>query len=238
MALIYLKSLENALVLAPREGFMRPFDFSAWTEIRIGFFASIVSTAGSNTLGTTETVVFNSTSDQWTIGLKSTTSDLPGVVGTDFVGLSSYTGVSGNATTGSNGRDYGTSNAQRQAIAVHDTTYAIQAGSGGFGWATNGTLSSQYCGFLGIKFVIANLGLSNQTIAISTSNTTDFGTTDYSASALQLQLNNATYSAVGSALAWNNGSVAYPIPSNVWFRYPFYNNQARISCIRAIRYAP
>lgn len=240
MATIYQKTVtDKTCILSPREYILRPFDFGAWTEMRFGVYFSGVAASGDNTNSAAETVALSSAADRICFGIKdSATSDLPGFGAALFLGAVTETSSSSYCS----GSDFTSLSADRiSAAGYHETTLVGGAFAQTLGAAMNypasASASSSYCGFYALKFVITNLGTSSQSVAISSNSSSSISGTDYSASALQLDINNATY---GSAVAtaWNDGATARTIPDAIYIRMPFYSNRIRLSAIRAIRYAP
>ncbi len=241
MATIYQKTVtDKVCILSPREYILRPFDFDAWTEMRLGIYLSAVTSGGDNTNSANETVTLSTAADRLTFGLKdSATSDLPGFGTSLFLGATSYS--TGAALQNGSQVDIQTSGGELAATGYHDTTIVGGASGQSLGnhmeCPSSASGSSAYCGFYALKFVITNLGASSQSVAISSTKTTTISGTDYSASALQLLMNNATYG-TPVATAWNTGAAARDIPDAIFIRFPFYSNRIRLSAIRAIRYAP
>ncbi len=237
MALIYTKLTDKTTILAPRQGGGRKFNFGDdWTEVRMGVFASAVAATGSNDDNVNETLVPSGITDYITFGLKDDSQTYPGMAGSLFIGLrnaSTNTDSFGPAT------GFGTSGGAWLAVGYHDATL-VNGGGGTMQTGTLGaaraSLASGYAAFMAVKIVISNRGLSSQSVACTTAFSGISGT-DYSASALRTQLNNASYTGSAS-FAWNDGATARDIPDCPWVRVPLFNNQLRISCIRAIRYAP
>lgn len=246
MAKIYEKIVgDKTLILEPREGFMRPFDFGTeWTEMRFGFYYGIVTAAGDNTgVSTSENITQASYIDRCTIGLKSNTGDIPGVAGTNFVGLVTNgnwaiqdqtfghyenLGNWGNRLNGamSIGATF-TANAR-----VNGTTTATYPGK------TNVEASTGYNGFMAVKFVISDRGLPTQTIAVSTAMTQNVSGTDYSTTALRTAINGGTYNSCGTAFNWFNATPdpdePYDIPDTIWIRVAGNSHRIRISAIAAV----
>jgi hypothetical protein len=238
MAKIFEKSVtDKTLILEPREGLLRKFDFgNDWTEVRVGMFFSIVTAAGDDTYsGTLESLAFNTAADYVTFGLKNTSDEaLPGLADSLFLG---YMQPSGLGAQFSSGNIQNASNNQMSSGGFVGTTGVINAGTASrhLPCPTLAGTSADYAHGAMLKFVIADRGLATQTVTVTFGWTQTTGT-DYSASLLRTEMNNATYNGLGSALAWNDTSDAYDIPDGFWVRLPFYDYRLRISAIRAIRY--
>lgn len=240
MANIYQHvSQDKVLILSPREAFQRKFDVGSWNELRLGMFYDTAASTSPTSSIVGETVTQNTRSDIVTFGLKdSATSILPGFSGSYFFGLSmssSYNprvvtfGMEATPDTNFHGTGfYGT------ASMFGGQTLASM------GYPMNGGAANltDYMAVYGLKLVINNRGLSTQTISISAyrESTISSGTSFYSSTQLNRLINNGSYGTV-STVNWNDGSSAYPIPDSFWIRFPFYDNQVRISALTAIRYS-
>jgi hypothetical protein len=239
MANIYQKTVtDKTCILSPREYILRPFDFGTdWTEVRIGAYFSGIAASGDNTDSAAETVALASASDRIAFGIKdSATSDLPGFGAALFLGAVTETSSSSYCS----GSAFSALAATRLAAAgYHETTLVggTSTLSASMEYPASASGSTGYCGFFALKFVITNLGTASQSVAISGTRTATVSGTDYSASALQLLMNNNTYQAPVS-IAWNDGAIARTIPDAFYCRMPFYSNRIRLSAIRCIRYAP
>lgn len=238
---------DKTIILGPREGFIRPFDFGTdWTEMRIGMFISGVTSAGDNTgISATETLALTTYADRLTVGIKDNTDDLPGVAGTNFVGYgTNATHVAEDQHMGIYNNSTGSYGARLNAMSAIGTSFTaralINAGVSGLQYPNTATVAgaSGYCGFWCIKITIADRGLGTQNISIDGAVTASVAGTDYSATALRSLMNSATFFDGGTAFDWfSAGPVALPIPDCVWIRNPYFSNRIRISCLRAIRYA-
>lgn len=238
MATIYPKTVsDKTVILAPREFILRPFDFGAWTEMRFGIYFGGVLASGDNTASAIETVVLSSSADNVAFGLKDSASNLlPGVAGSLFLGAITDQAHASYCSGGAFDCDtiFSLSAAGYAGVTLIGGNTANQVNPMSYPTVTGAT---GYNGFYAAKFVITNLGTATQSVAISTVTTSPIAGTDYSAEALRIDLNNATYG-TPHAIAWNTGAAARTIPDAVYIRMPFFNNRIRISTMRAIRYAP
>lgn len=239
MALIYQKTVsDRTLILAPREFILRPFDFQAWTEMRFGIYFDGVAASGDNTNSTAETVALSTAADRIAFGIKdSATNDLPGFGTSLFLGVVTDTAQSSSCDGSSFGN---TGAAFLSAAGYHETTLVGGAAADhviNMSYPASSSGATGYNGFFCLRYVIANIGTSSQSINIQASSSTPIAGTDYSAQALRLLMNGASF---GSAItvAWNTGAAARTIPDAIYFRMPFYSNRIRVSAMRAIRYAP
>ena len=239
MAEIYAKSGENTLILEPREYMLRQFNFGDWTELRMGMYFGCISAASANANVASESVTLVSAVDRLCFGIKdSSTSYIPGQVGASFLGITTMS-PTGNGTAIGTGslRSIGGNNfavvGLTDGTATGGTTTQVCVG---MDFPSDVTGATAYNGFVALKFVVANLGLSSQTVTISGVSTNSISGSDYSATALRALLNGATYTNP-STIAWNTGAAAKDIP-NCWFlRLPFLNNRIRISCIDMMKIA-
>lgn len=240
MAEIYLKSAENTLILSPREGVQRPFNFDAWTEVRIGMYLGGVTAAGDNTQAVVETVNISSYLDRITFGLKTNDALMPGQVGCKFIGVTSTTRseLSSLSMFGSADAVTGFYNGMNGAKSVDATfTTLTTPAVSGIRYPSDISGASSYCGFYALKFLVTDAGLSTQKIQVLFSQNNTVSGSNYSAAALLTDINNATYTSMGAAFDWNDGAAAYDLPDAFWLRMPFFNNRIRVSAIRAVRYA-
>lgn len=237
MSSIYQKTgSDKTCILAPREYFQRPFDFGDWTEMRIGMYVSGVAASGDDTASASELVTTVSAADRFTVGIKdSATTALPGEVGSLFVGIGSF---GGKSNSGANDfySNIGANNASSQTFVGTSQQGGSAGGMSTLTFPTAGP-STGYCGWFGIKFTIANRGLSTQTISVVSGSYQPISGTDYSASALRTDINNYPFPSADT-FAWNDGVAAREIPDSIWVRMPFYSNRLRLSCIMGVRYAP
>ncbi len=240
MALIYTKLTDKTLVLAPREGLLRKFNFGTdWTEMRVGIFCTAVAATGSNDDNVAETLNSGILTDHVTFGIKDDSQTLPGQAGSLFLGVrDSDPDVYSTAPAGGIGQFGGA----YRPVGYHGTTEVLGAANSGSGTknlgAAQASVSSAYCSFTCVKIVISNLGLSTQSATMSLSTAQSVAGTDYSANNLRSMMNAASFGTPLASIAWNDGVAARAIPDCYWIRAPLYNNTLRISAIRAIRYAP
>jgi hypothetical protein len=242
MSNIYEKIVgDKTLVLTARDGFMRKFNFGSWTDMAVGiYFTGIVG--NNTTISTQENITIATHADRMTFGLKNSTNTiLPGFEGSYFIGA--CTTIS-NTAASALVVSYGDNNGKfpsvcfdgTTVVAGGDTSHALDNNNMAFP-SGGGTGATGYNGFYGIRFIISNIGTATQTVTVKFTKVDTVAGTDYSTAALVTQINNATWSTtVGGALAWNDGSSAYPIPDAFWIRMPFYTNIIRISSVAAVKF--
>lgn len=239
MALIYTKLTDKTTVLAPREGGGHKFNFGTdWTELRIGAFISAVAATGSNDNTVSETNNPANVTDYPTFGIKDDSATWPGQTNSRFLGVTTQDGI---ATVADPSTGIGSPGGPWYACSYVDTTRTVSASSVKTS-LTMGQCSpagaTAYCNYFAVKFVVSDIGLSTQSVAISmASQNSGISGNDYSATALRTLINNGTYGAPQS-VDWNTGAAARPLPDCIWIRTPLYLNTLRLSAIRAIRYAP
>lgn len=241
MATILTKSARQVAVFAPREYLMRPFDFdSDWTEVQLGIFWCLIAGTGTDSQPSSETVVVSTPIQRVAFGIKSETDDIPGTAGTNFLGVMTRTQsvfIQGNQFGPTSELRDSTGTKALCAVGFDGTTEVANAATNNtympFGYTTND--ATNYAEFYGVRFVVANRGLATQTVQIYSSSSTTATKTPYNASALKACLENATWTAMGSALAYNDGAAAYAIPSSFYIRMPFISNRLRLAGMRAVR---
>jgi hypothetical protein len=240
MAKIMYQS-ENNLLLEPREAFYRPFNFGEWTEMRIGMLFRLVSTTSDSASIITESITINSDSDKIYIGLKDSGSNMPGVSGTNFIGMASVTG-SGTRTDPSNssyisfGDSFTTyhrlyltafsgSNMYR-AYFHENTTISPEFSSSASG--------SNYNGFYGVKFTLLNSGSANQQVEVQYRRIYLTSAGSSSADLHSQLVNNTgwTNPPASSTASWATG---LPLPNSFFVYSPLYNNRLRMAAIEAIK---
>lgn len=250
MGNIYRKTItaspgtEQSWVMAPRESFIIPLtalpQWSTWAELRVGVFMSHVSVAnGDNSPIVVETVPANAPGNYWSFGLKTNNDIIPGVAGTDFLGFMVNSGNNLNINLGGNSYS-----ANVTSSVVRGATIANQSSIGGAGVQASGVGSNnltQFCGYWGIKFKIANRGLSTQTIEIEWIGTTSSGLL-YDNPTLPICetfLSGFTPSGGtnGTPVAWHDAGVPRAIPDALFIRVPFSQNRLRVHSYKVLPFA-
>lgn len=246
MAIIYEKTItDKTLILSPREGVLRQFDFGSWTQMRLGIFWSMVSSVDDNAkYAVAEFLTYNTPLDSMCVGIKNAdTQDLPGETGAQYMGLFTRSSLTFDPGFGGPGPQsiYTTAESARIRFGTgYDTTANIAASVATTMAQTPNSPAgaSAYCGFLGMEFTINNPGLASQTVTMRYSRTSDVAGTDYGIGNLRSYLNAfASPFSIATGLAWNDGASAYTIPDGIFIRSPFYQIRPRISSMMMIRYA-
>lgn len=232
---------ENNLLLEPREAFYRPFNFGQWTEVRIGMLFRLVSTASDSASISTESISANSDSDKIYIGLKDSGSNLPGVSGTNFIGMASFSGSATRTEVGqtsyiSFGDSYNTyhrlyltafSGSTMYKAYFHENTTIAPA----FSSSASG---SNYNGFYGVKFTLLNSGSANQQIEVTYRRVYQTAVGSSSADLHTQLISNTgwTNPPASNTASWTTG---IPLPDSFFVYSPLYNNRLRMSAIEAIK---
>jgi hypothetical protein len=244
MAKIYQKNVsDKTLILGPRESFNRQIiTGSAWSEVRIGIFASLVSDSNDNGKAGGQSVSSqNVLSNRIFIGLKDSSSLFPGSADTLFLGAMS----SGSTTTDLHGTynyppyPIGFSSNERKFYAhgYYGSTPKIGANTTfNFDFPGDGQISgdSQYQGIMIVSLAVHNIGAANQQVVISAGHS-GVAETPYDASNMFLYLSKnkgPTWTTLGT-VNWNDGATAYPLPDSLFIYSPFVNARLRMSCIQA-----
>ena len=232
---------ENNLLLEPREAFYRPFELGEWTELRIGTLFRLVSTSSDSSSISTESISANSDSDKIYIGLKDTGSNLPGVSGTNFIGMAS---VNGSATRGDpSNSSYATFG---DSFNLYHRLYLTAiSGSTTYNayFQENNTISpefsssasgSNYNGFYGIKFTLLNSGSANQQVQVTYRRVylTAVGSSSADLHAQLVNNSGWTNPPASNTASWTTG---IPLPNSFFVYSPLYNNRLRMSAIEVLK---
>ncbi len=253
MAKIYQKlPADKTLIIEPRQGFMRSMNLTgSWQEIRIGMFFSQITGSDDNAAGSDawdDVPINNNNTNRIFFGIRTSGSTVPGNDSSYFLGA---------YTTGSSSRRY-----TDAFVIPYHTAMASPSGKlsavgysgstriggttetnnssilGPFQGAESPALTTNYCGFYGLRFVINNRGLSTQTVSVwfmKPSYGTHMGS-DYSTGSLKTLLNSLPNSGSMGTIDWNNGTTAYPIPDHFYLYLPFTQWRMRLSAIYAAEY--
>lgn len=243
MAIIYSKTdtqlgTKNALILGVREAMFRPFNFGAWTEMRVGIFISFTGLAGSNVVPLGETVNHASYLDFSGFGLINGSTTLPGqAIGTQFIGQGCGAKAGGSASLNSGPWILQNGSGGADNVSAIDTTFINGAsGLAYIGGVTTPVNPATYAGFNGLRFVVQNPGLSTQTIQCYGSVTADYGG-PYTLSNLRSMLNLFAGQNTGSNLVWNQAGAALPLPNYFFFRSSLLNSQVRLHAYECLKIA-
>lgn len=244
MAEVYTKGSKKTLILSNRELVLRPFNFSDWEEIRLGFYFSNVSSSGPDNLATAETVAQSTVADKIMFGIKDDSDDIPGEGNSMFIGIGTHSGESSQLTVNDGNLGWSrmgggtTSNRGMCGLTTVGATVTENTAVGSTAIACYDAFGANgQSGFACLRIVVNDKGLSTQSVSLSWLSGNQ--NTKYTISDLTTDMNNMTGSEVslGADLAWNDGSSAYDLPNNFYLRTPFYNNRIRLLNMQAIRYS-
>jgi len=203
---------------------------SAWNEARLGLFIAVTPSGNNDAAVTPESFTPSSYLDSLTIGLKDSSVNPPRKAGSQFMGMmwpdrngldtlwctSNSAGVGAiNCGTGNARTMFGTANGATVITSALTTGWPITQQASG--WAE----------FLGIRFLVANAGLSTQTVQMFYSTLSTNKSADLSKNALRNSVMSVSWTAAVTA-NWFSGGVALPLPDYLWIYLPFATNRFRI----------
>lgn len=239
MAKIYTKTaIDKTLILAPREAFIRGFDFGAWTDIRVGMYLSGVDGSVDDSPAVSQTVGLTDAASRLAFGIKNNdSSTLPGETGASFLGISNN--ASYPAYSSSTSFHAGVSAGRVGVMGIKDTTVLNDTNTSFAELAfpvESSALTSSYCGLYIIRYVVSNAGTAAQSVSVRVYKSSPIAGTDYSASALEIAIGTPAM-ASGTSVTWNDGVSAYDLPDAFFVRLPFTTSRLRISALMAIKHA-
>lgn len=230
---------ENTLVVGPRTGLWVPFNFGTWTQVRVGMYYSAPSSSSAYQTRNSVTEIIGITSDQdrFAFGLISGSVNAVGTTGTYFVGaISDQAHAALDSTIAwAIYQNIGMAAGYSQGTAV-TVGAGLNSGVSRFIFGYPDSNSGTHAGFNALKFTVINSGASNQTIRVST-HSGGAVTMPYSDTVLRTSINNASYTDFTGDATWNDGSVAYPLPNNVFLWNPYYTVGLKLSAIEIIKIA-
>lgn len=232
---------DNTLILDPRQGVRIPMNvIPNWISLRIGMFFSWTTANADNASAwvSNESVAGGDTPDnKYSFGIKTANNTLPGFAGANFIGemgRSTYASYISNGTTyiqiGNTNTPtsfWGTCIGASQAMGSATNTFQAPSASA-CGSDTN------YAAFHGLQISLNNPGLSTQTATISELERTI--SSDASEENLRDIIRAATATVKVSGRTFNDGAAALDRPTEIFVRFPFYNNRLRIHSIGAVAY--
>lgn len=250
MATIYQKTdtllgTKNALILGSREAMFRPFNFGAWTEVRIGLYASFTLLNNNNSTPVSENVTWASYLDTFAFGLNADAATIPGQTGNYFIGHGIAIGTgnpNANAVSLQGSSPWRIKGNNINSIVGFTSLNGVMAenasdSTSSFEWGTSSAPinPASYAGFVGLRFVVSNAGLATQTIQVYSSWNSD-DSNPYTLASLKSELlafsNNIVNKGVGQ---WNTGSAALALPSYFYLRSSLLSNQIRVHAYEAIK---
>ena len=232
---------DSTLIVAPRQGLLLPFNtIPNWLTLRIGMFASWTSSTGNNASAWTSTEDAASTAaiDWFAFGVKNNNSTLPGLLGSRFLGILSYTNYKARiATVSSRPTISSASTANVKYGSCIDSTvdFTASATLPSFPPPSASSSTSSYAAFIGLHIALLNAGAANQTAAIGRL-TQGSDVSDTSSNALLTRIGEAVNTPVELGAVFNTGGAAVPRPDAIFVRLPFTGHRLRIHSIGWIAY--
>lgn len=229
---------DYVMIQEPREYYLRMPTWTTWNEVRLGMFFTMIPTGNFSTFCSAETITTASYLDWLCWGVKDSSSNMPGTAGAQFVGLGWAVTNPQTSTLTSNSAGAGAisagSGTHRTGLSVNGATVISAVSDMAITWDfpiySAGGGASGYSGIIVMKLVVNNVGLSNQSVTISTFRSGVATTTDVSLANLRTQVFNSTY-ANPVTVNWFSGGSALPMPCGWYLRLPFNNNRIRISAM-------
>ena len=211
---------------------------STWLEARIGAFLALTTAADNDHATAVDSITPASYLDWFSFGLKDSSNNAPGKAGSQFLGCCwPCRNGSDSISVGSNsaGASAMTCNNSKRLFASVNGVTVISSADTTVDWNYVQQASGWAC-FMGIRFVVANAGLSNQTVQMyrgGFNDATNYGA-DLSKTKLRTIVNNITWASVVTA-NWFSGGVALPLPDYVWLRLPLNATRIRLANIDAFK---
>lgn len=250
---------DKVYLLAEKEAFKRKLGIgTAYTQMRMGLFATFVPTANADAACVTESVAFNTAVDGMYIGLKDSSDVLPGRAGARFIGLCFQREGSYNLSIGANSS--GASAIGASSTYTGGGTFCTMQGWDGVTSKGYVDVSGANIGYVnhlseipqfapgtvnrhfGFRLDVNNIGASNQSVTMYIE-CTHTAIADVSKASLKNQLlagyyvgDSSLYTA--TPIPWNDGVSALPLPDYFYVRSPFVNNRIRISCYGGAKVYP
>lgn len=259
MSVIFQKSsppFGNCLVLGIREAFYQPFNIGTWTEARMGMYYSFTAAPGSSNPDTFnvnspyvgESMAYTGSPNGLFIGITNS-----GATTLPLAGNSIYAGISLSASFVSGSgiladgilKGFPNGSPNLTTLCSSGTGYQILGSFGGL-YPVSPALStgtSSYASFLGLRFVIGNVGQTGQTIDVSAStNQSGIGTNSISLDSLRAQLLSFPNQSIGTpqyfTTGFSSGGGPLPPPDSMLIYFPLDNNRIRIHNLAIERYQP
>lgn len=236
---------EKNLLLEPREAFYRPFDLGQWTELRVGMYFKIVNTTSDSGSHSNESISINSNTDRIYIGLKDSGSNMPGVAGTNFIGMTSVSGsgVRSDSPYSNFGDNSGSLTYPRLYLSAFSgssnyNAYFRENTATGPAFADN---AFSYNGFFGIKYILLNSGSADQQVQVTYKRvylvipqvvSNDTGTSSIDLHRHLLSEVGWTNPPASNTASWAAG---IPLPNSFFAYSPLYNNRLRIGAIEVLK---
>jgi hypothetical protein len=231
--IVAINTTDKCVLLAVKDAYVRPGNFTDWNEVRMAMFWTMVPAAGTDAACTAEALSYVNYKSFVAFGLKDASTHPPGEAGGQFIGIlgpesggitsALFSNSSGSGSIGNSANTLAPSFSAWNGATKLATTYPGNYAVLPFPiWN-----ASSYNGFLALKFVVANKGGATQTITVTwASGTGPYA--DVSANNLRVLMETGTYGGGGS-LTWNASGAALPLPCNFYMRVPYVNNRLRSS---------
>lgn len=229
---------DKVLLIEPRKAYSRKTSIgSAWTDVRMGGFFTVVPSGNDDAASTAETLSLVSPLDQWWFGLKDSSSILPRTSGSQFMGFSCLDGdaavissnSAGSALLGGTTANWarrttynGATQLTNQQVSSSDLAFPIFS-------------TTDVNAFWGLRFVVTDAGLSSQTVTIHYARSGTVQTT-VTAAALDAKLRDPSSFTTGGSHTWNAAGAALPLPDYWFFANPFANNRIRVTTYGAVKF--
>lgn len=218
-----------------------PLNFGEWTELKMGMFASIVSSTDANGLGPAESFVPSTPNSFFAFGVKDSSAIIPGLTGSTFLGMIpfNFTNAESISVSG-NLRQLNISTGDGSSAFCpywKDTTCLNGANNAATAVNSDPTIAGSYGFKLVLVLKVNNRGLATQTVQ----GKIHFVNSDPIAGGYIVNNLRSYFDSVAvapaTARAANNGSAAHAVPTTFYLRWPFTNNRLRISALAVQKYA-
>ena len=233
LKVVTVNTVDQVGILYPRDAYHRRAKIgSAYLEVRMGMFFTFVPSGNDDAHCVAETIAPAGYLDWFTFGLKDSSANAPGKAGAQFIGhcwSADAVPANTNALTANTAGQASMANGGgKQLLATLNGATVISSGDSSVIMYFPVWSATNVNAFWGMRFLVANLGLSTQTVACK-GQLIAAAQTDVSNSALRTAIYNTAYSGTERTLNWFSGNAALPLPDYVWIRVPFNNNRLRIT---------
>lgn len=237
MATIFQKTAtDNCLILGARESLTYPFSLGNWTEVRMGFYISVTSSSGDNTLyGGNETIPFASGPANIYVGLTSSEPGFPRQNGKTYIGLGPH---NPGSTQNLNSTVISCADASNTRLAAVDASGNLSistAGAGMIGY-TNTTGNTNYARFYGLRYVVSSNNQYTVTKTAGASPVTN-PTVEDTRAQLQAMPSSDSLGSLYFNYGFTSSGVQLPRPNNVYLYFPFWGSRVRIHALVVDKYA-
>lgn len=222
-------SPDTMIILGSKEQAVIPFDVgSSWTTLNACFLLSCTGPSNDDSGFAQEAITGSGAQSYFYVGFKDSSLNMPGVTGAKYIGkifgAPNGTNILGTSSYIPDGAYY----------KMIDTTLTSIASDGGatynylFPGSANTHTTPHSVLPVRMQLVVANRGLSNQTLTVRVEGYNSTAVTDArKENALAIAEAFAPLVA-GTATAWNNGTTAYPIPNALYLRSSLPTQRVRL----------